>query len=293
MNKLAWLGIVFISCAGHQRNGSTAQSQSERNKPAFAVLGKEGNIALTTLDGKQVKLADYGARATVIALWATYCEPCMEELPKLEELYQKYRGDKDVSILAVSTDEIEESEQLDRVKQTVRKLGLTMPVLLDKSRALQRRFSSEVPAGPLPDGFKIPRPGEKFSMTLPMVVTVDSQFKIHRTTGFTTEDGKDSFVSDKAALIELARVNNLPAEAPPKKFEPGSGSSKKLKFKLPPMTAAEFQKFWPEFQASEQKQMQLNDASMARLKKEIEAQLGSGKPIAVELQLEATPALAR
>ncbi len=45
------------------------------------------DIELLTVDGKPVKLGDFAAPVTVIGLWATWCKPCLAELPYLDQLY--------------------------------------------------------------------------------------------------------------------------------------------------------------------------------------------------------------
>jgi thiol-disulfide isomerase/thioredoxin len=60
---------------------------------------------LTRLDGSQFKLSDYRGKIIVVNFWATWCGPCLTEMPLLEKTISKYKDDKDVVFLALSTDE--------------------------------------------------------------------------------------------------------------------------------------------------------------------------------------------
>ncbi|MGE5893593.1 MAG: TlpA family protein disulfide reductase [bacterium] len=58
---------------------------------------------LATLDGKSYTLADFRGRVIFLNFWTTWCPPCREEIPDLNELSKKYNK-KDFVIVAISTD---------------------------------------------------------------------------------------------------------------------------------------------------------------------------------------------
>lgn len=64
------------------------------NRPAPA-------FSLTTLDGKTVTSADLRGHVVVLAFWATWCSPCRQELPDLQKVYERYRGDPNATFYAV------------------------------------------------------------------------------------------------------------------------------------------------------------------------------------------------
>ena len=80
---------------------------------------------LSALDGRKVELASMRGRVVLINYWATWCEPCRDEMPAIERLRAKMKG-RPFEVLAVNYGESEE-----RVASFVAKLNLTMPILLD------------------------------------------------------------------------------------------------------------------------------------------------------------------
>lgn len=89
------------------------------------VGGSTPPFDLAGLDGRQVDLAALRGRVVLINYWATWCEPCREEMPAIDRLRAKMKG-RPFEVLAVNYGESEE-----RVAAFVAKLNLTMPILLD------------------------------------------------------------------------------------------------------------------------------------------------------------------
>ena len=78
------------------------------------------------LDGKKVSLSDYKGKVVLVNIWATWCPPCVEEMPSMEKLYRKFKG-QNFEILAVSIDE----PGLKAVAPFMKKSQLTFPALID------------------------------------------------------------------------------------------------------------------------------------------------------------------
>lgn len=107
--------------------------QSERFKPVDA-----GSVAppfiLEDLQGKKVTLEDYRGKVVFINIWATWCDPCREEMPSMEMLYRSLKG-RPFEILAVSVD-----RDKDKVIAFRDEFKLTFPILLDRRRKITRIY---------------------------------------------------------------------------------------------------------------------------------------------------------
>ena len=84
------------------------------------------NFAFPDLNGQQVGLADHRGKVVLVNIWATWCPPCRQEMPSMQKLYEKFKGEN-FEILAVSID----STGSEAVAPFIRTMNLTFPVLLD------------------------------------------------------------------------------------------------------------------------------------------------------------------
>jgi peroxiredoxin len=84
------------------------------------------------LDGKMVSLSDYKGKVVLVNIWATWCPPCVKEMPSMEKLYRKFKGEN-FEILAVSLDEPGPKA----VAPFMEKTRLTFPALIDSKGAIK------------------------------------------------------------------------------------------------------------------------------------------------------------
>ena len=154
---------------------------------AFAEL-KVGDPAPTffakTLDKKSFFLSDSLERnqnPIVLSFFATWCGPCRIEMPILDTLSQSY-NDIDFYLINVSGLEGRKKENPVEVKALLEKLGVTLPVLMDKYGNAAQKYDA---------------------LILPRLVVIDSSKIIYAHTGY--EEGDDK------KLIQI--LNGLTPEA--------------------------------------------------------------------------------
>jgi peroxiredoxin len=92
------------------------------------------DFTLRTADGKNLRLNEQRGRVVLVNFWATWCAPCRQEMPLLNQLYQKYQG-SGFTLLGVNVDE--DSRNAINVAN---KLRLSFPVLLDADKAVSKRY---------------------------------------------------------------------------------------------------------------------------------------------------------
>ncbi len=98
---------------------------------------KDFNWQLQDRDGQQVNFESFRGQVIVVNLWATWCPPCVAEMPSFQELYKDY-GDK-VVFLFVANDKPE------KVDRFLLKHSYELPVFFQISRAPEEMNSNSLP----------------------------------------------------------------------------------------------------------------------------------------------------
>ena len=89
---------------------------------------------LRTLEGRTVTLAGLRGQVVLLNFWATWCLECRPEMPALEALHRRF-GARGLAVVGVNT-----REGPIVVRDYVRELGLTFPLLLDSDGTVTRRY---------------------------------------------------------------------------------------------------------------------------------------------------------
>ncbi|MGI8639331.1 MAG: TlpA disulfide reductase family protein [Pyrinomonadaceae bacterium] len=83
-----------------------------------------GEMSWTGFDGKEQKLKDLRGKVVVLDFWATYCPPCLEEIPHLNQLQTKY-GAENLQVVGLHVGD--EEDRL-RVPDFIKKLNVKYPI---------------------------------------------------------------------------------------------------------------------------------------------------------------------
>lgn len=94
-------------------------------------------FTLRNLKGNMEGLADHSGKVIIINFWATWCAPCVKEMPSFEALYRRYRS-KGLTLLAVSLDK----DGSAKIQKFVDQHKLSFPVLLDTEGVAEKLYPS-------------------------------------------------------------------------------------------------------------------------------------------------------
>lgn len=89
-----------------------------------AANARELNFTLPDLDGRTVRLTDFRGQWVIVNFWATWCTPCLLEMPELESFHQAQRGR--AVVVGVNFEDLAPSE----IRPFVDRLGVTFPIAL-------------------------------------------------------------------------------------------------------------------------------------------------------------------
>jgi cytochrome c biogenesis protein CcmG/thiol:disulfide interchange protein DsbE len=96
------------------------------------------DFALPDLEGRTVRLSELRGKAVVIDFWATWCPPCLFQVPELNTFWKKHRDAGDVAVIGVAVD----TEGAEVVAPWVAEQKVEYPILLG-DEGLARRFGAQ------------------------------------------------------------------------------------------------------------------------------------------------------
>jgi thiol-disulfide isomerase/thioredoxin len=106
----------------------TGCSRSVEKAPEIGKYAPD--FQLSNLDGEAVALSDLTGNPILLNIWATWCGPCVYEMPMIQEIYDTW-GDKGLIVLGINS-----GESADQVKRFMQSNGYTFPVVLDSAQTV-------------------------------------------------------------------------------------------------------------------------------------------------------------
>lgn len=136
------IGLASISAAHHKGGGGAHDNLKVLKSPfrfrliRFPKPRPAPDVTLPDLNGNPVRMADLRAKVVFLNFWATWCPPCIEEMPSMEKLHRSFQG-KPFEVVAVSVDQ----GSVKSVRAFVEKGKFTFRVLHDA------KGQTEIPFG--------------------------------------------------------------------------------------------------------------------------------------------------
>ena len=141
---MRWTRVVLALTVWFHRRHRFGRRRQRSGLPERAELGEfvpasqpapAPAVSLTDIAGNHVGLCRFRGKLVLVNLWATWCEPCLREMPSLERL-QSRLGDR-IAVLAVS----EDRGGVKTVEPFIEKLGLkSVKIYIDPKSAVGQAF---------------------------------------------------------------------------------------------------------------------------------------------------------
>lgn len=138
------LSFVLASCTTPTTTNTTVPTptaseptsgEPQTEEPAREVVYAP-EFELEDLDGNIVRLVDLKGKNVLINFWATWCPFCVDEMPDLQLLYEKYKDD-DFIVLAINV-----QESAEKAGGYLEEAGIDLPVLLDKDSRIAALYGA-------------------------------------------------------------------------------------------------------------------------------------------------------
>ena len=95
---------------------------------------KAPNVRGLDPQGGAIALWDIQGQLFLVNFWATWCAPCIEEMPALQSLHNKFK-DRGFKVIGIAVDDTEEN-----VRETIQRFGITYPIIIDNKAQSKRQY---------------------------------------------------------------------------------------------------------------------------------------------------------
>ncbi len=122
------------------------------------LLGSKFELEAQSLDGREIRIADYAGKFVIVDFFATWCAPCLNEAPHLQAQFEKYK-DKELEVIAISID-----TDVDALKEYLEKAQLPWPVIHDDAEDPLQRLQMKFGISQLPTVLLLNKEGTVVSL---------------------------------------------------------------------------------------------------------------------------------
>jgi peroxiredoxin len=141
--ELAVLWLIFLPAQGRAQMAEIARLRAAKLAETSTVqVGDSApDFSTATADGEDFTLAEEKGRVVVLNFFATWCGPCLVELPHIESIWKRHHASDKFRLLVVGRE-----ESLEKVREFREANGFTFPVAPDPDRAIYSLFAhSSIP----------------------------------------------------------------------------------------------------------------------------------------------------
>ena len=121
-----FISFLLVACGGTEEPVIVTTVEAPTVVPAIPQEGhKAPDFRLETTDGNSINLSNYLGKPIIVNFWATWCSPCRNEMPDMQQIYTDYRREG-LIILGIN-----QQEGVDTVTEFGKEYTISFPLLLD------------------------------------------------------------------------------------------------------------------------------------------------------------------
>lgn len=132
-NKILIITLIIIAAGAYFFYSSNFQDQSEELARGTEIGMKAPKISLKNINNREINLKDFQGKKVLLNFWASWCPPCKEEMPALQQLESNHG--REIIILAINIGETKAT-----AVNFMQENNLNFPVLLDRDKSTAQKY---------------------------------------------------------------------------------------------------------------------------------------------------------
>ena len=128
--------ICLLLLCSHQAFAVWQQPELSHNLTPLTKPVRAYPFALQDIDDETVSLQDYKGKVVMLNFWATWCPPCVREMPSMQRLYEKFRQD---GFVVLALDQMESEDDVFTFTAQL-ELEPEFPILFDRESKVSRQY---------------------------------------------------------------------------------------------------------------------------------------------------------
>jgi len=101
---------------------------------AASSVGDAGNFTLKSAAGSNIRLSEYRGQVVMLNFWASWCGPCRQEFPHLDEIYRRY-ADLGFTVFGINVE-----QDRTQAEKVLRDIPVTFPILFDDENEVSELY---------------------------------------------------------------------------------------------------------------------------------------------------------
>ena len=124
----------------HSQNDSTAIEDNEVQEVRNVEEQNSFNASFKNINGETVSVSDLRGKVVIMNFWATWCPPCIAEMPSLQKLHEDLQSEKDIVFMAIEVD-----QNIDKAAKFMAKNKYSLPLYTVDSDLPEELHTNSIP----------------------------------------------------------------------------------------------------------------------------------------------------
>lgn len=131
------LSIILFSLNANARQ---PHQESENQSNVKKLIPNDDDIILIDENGKKIHLSDLKGKVVIVNMWATWCQPCVEEMPAINRLKKKFEGNDNIVFVLLNVE-----ADMEKGKKFMKDKNYDLPVYVAADKIPSKYFQGAIP----------------------------------------------------------------------------------------------------------------------------------------------------